>query len=199
MHWASHIPRRVIAATVAAAALVAPAQAGASTAVAVSFGTLTVTGSGTDASVVRVTPSAGDSLVVSDAVDVTAGTNCQPTADPKQVTCSGAGALNVSLGEGNDALDSSAVALPTTVSGGNGMDLVVTAAAVDTLNGDAGIDGLDGGFGNDTLNGGTEGDAAVYASHTQPVVATLGSDNQTVTTTGNGETGESDSLRGFEY
>src|SRR3954451_19855282 len=199
MHWGSHTPRRVIAAFVAAAALVVPAQAGAATAAGVSFGTLTVTGSGTDANAVRVTSSGGGSLVVSDAVDVTAGTNCLPTGDPKQVTCTGVSALNISLGEGNDTLDSSAVALPTTVSGGNGMDLVVTGGAADTLNGDAGIDGLDGGFGNDTLNGGADGDAAVYASHTQRVVATLGSDNQTITTTGNGQAGESDSLRGFEY
>jgi Ca2+-binding RTX toxin-like protein len=195
-----HIRRRLIAALVVAVALIAPTQAGAATA-SLSGATLTVN-SGNEASDLTITLSGG-ALIVADAnADVTTTLPCSQTNDvPKRVTCPAAGVeyLSSSLGDGNDRLDSSAGSLIASVSGGNGDDHLTTGLKADTLNGDAGKDSVDGGLGNDTLLGGGDGDVLVYTSHTVPVTVSLGSDNQSSATTGNGQSGESDWVRYFEH
>jgi Ca2+-binding RTX toxin-like protein len=195
----SYITRRAFAALVVGAALVAPAQASAATNVSMTSGSLNVV-SGPEANTVQVTSSGGN-LVVTDAVNVTNGSGCLPTSDPKKVTCASGGvtALTVLLSDGDDSFDSSTVGLPAAVWGGNGNDSIATGSGADSLNGEANTDTLDGGPGNDTMDGGADGDVVSYASHSAAVNVSLGSDNQTTATTGNGEAGESDSVRNFEY
>src|SRR5215217_381032 len=196
----SHITRRLIAATVAAAALVVPSQAAAATA---SLNTTTLNvNSGAEASDLTVTIS-GSNFVIADAsLDVAAGSGCTQTTDtPKRVTCPTAGVttLGSTLGDGADRLDTSAIALPINVNSGLGDDRVTTGAGNDSINGDAGGDALDGGLGNDNLIGGADGDTIVYASHNTPVTASLGSNQQSLQTTGNGSAGENDLLVQFEH
>src|SRR5215217_2646371 len=171
----SHITRRLIAATVAAAALVVPSQAAAATA---SLNTTTLNvNSGAESSDLTVTIS-GSTFVIADAgADVAAGSGCTQTTDtPKRVTCPTAGvtAVGAVLNDGADKLDTSAVALTTNVNSGLGDDRVTTGAGADAINGDAGGDVLDGGLGNDNLIGGADGDTIVYSSHTAAVTVNLG-------------------------
>jgi Ca2+-binding RTX toxin-like protein len=66
--------------------------------------------------------------------------------------------LTVNTLGGNDVLDASSLsadAIPLTVNGGDGDDVLIGGAGNDTLNGDAGDDVLIGGPGLDILDGGT--------------------------------------------
>jgi Ca2+-binding RTX toxin-like protein len=92
-----------------------------------------------------------------------------------KVTCTGVSSLSLALVDSDDYADTTAVALPTAVTTGNGSDRVYTGAADDNVNTHDGSDVVDGGLGNDSLTGGPGSDLYSYASHgaTQPVVATL--------------------------
>src|SRR5215217_8846528 len=103
----SHITRRLIAATVAAAALVVPSQAAAATA-SLNTSTLNVN-SGAESSDLTVTIS-GSNFVIADATaDVAVGSvTCSQTTDtPKRVSCPTAGvtSLGSTLSDGNDKLN----------------------------------------------------------------------------------------------
>ena len=200
MRPGSHITRRAIAALVVGAALVAPAQAGAATA-SLSGATLNVN-SGNEASDVTVTISGSNFVIADNGADVTAGSACAQTADtPKKVTCPTAGVttLGAVLNGGVDKLDTSAVPLTTNVNSGAGADRIVTGAGNDAINGDLDDDSIDGGLGDDNLIGGGGGDTLVYASHTMPVTVSLGTNQQSTQTTGNGQSGENDTVLQFEY
>lgn len=56
--------------------------------------------------------------------------------------------------EGDDVIDASAFAGPTTISGGGGNDLLIGGAVADAVSGGAGNDTLPAGPGGDTLDGG---------------------------------------------
>src|SRR5215208_4443852 len=143
MHWGSHITRRLIAATVVGAALVVPSQAAAATA-SLSGATLNVN-SGAESSDLTVTISGG-SFVIADAnSDVGVGSGCAQTSDvPKRLTCPTAGvtAVGAVLNDGDDKLDTSAVALNTNVNSGAGKDRIVTGAGTDAINGDIDDDSM---------------------------------------------------------
>ena len=90
MHWGSHITRRLIAATVASAALAIPSQAAAATA-SLSGATLNVN-SGVEASDLTVTTTSTTFVIADANGDVAAGSPCAQTTDtPKRVTCPRAG------------------------------------------------------------------------------------------------------------
>jgi hypothetical protein len=109
-------------------------------------------------------------------------------------TCTGVNSLEIKLGDVGDYVDSTGVALPTTVTTGNHDDRVYTGAANDSINTHDGSDIIDGGLGTDSFTGGPgSGDVVSYASHSasQPVVATLdGAQNDGCATCG-----ENDNIR----
>ena len=86
------------------------------------------------------------------AAALTALTGCNPTGDPRVVTCSAAGITSISAGtdDGNDRflVDAPAKAL---VLGGTGADTIVGGAGDDTLLGMDGADTVRGGAGRDLL------------------------------------------------
>ena len=67
---------------------------------------------------------------------------------------SGADAITVDLGDGNDDFNGSTAGGPVTVNGGGGVDTIDTGAGDDTINGGIGGDTMDGSDGRDTLSGG---------------------------------------------
>ncbi len=194
------IQSRALVTLVAVAALAAPGQANAATG-SLSGATLNVN-SGTESSDLTLTTS-GSTYVLADAsADVAAGSGCTQTTDtPKRVICPAGGvtAIGAVLNSGDDRLDTSAVALTTSVNSGAGADHVVTGGGADAINGDLDDDSLDGGLGNDNLIGGGGGDVLTYASHTANVTVNLGSNQQSAQTTGNGQSGENDTVLQFEH
>jgi hypothetical protein len=131
--------RRALTGLAAVVALAAPAQASAAGA-GVGNGVLGVT-SGRDATQITVTKLAG-SLVVDNGTQPLAPSSGCTASGPNRVTCPSSRVVGIvaTLGDGDDNFDSSAVALPTGVNGGNGNDRIATGAAVDSIDGSAGND-----------------------------------------------------------
>jgi Ca2+-binding RTX toxin-like protein len=67
--------------------------------------------------------------------------------------------ISATLGNGNDAFDGSAIALPFYANGGAGSDTLLGGSGNDTLTGAAGRSTIDGGAGEDRLNGGDDRDS----------------------------------------
>lgn len=89
-----------------------------------------------------------------------AGSGCVANG-ANEVVCvaSGVARVSVSTLDLNDSVTlASSLAVPGTVSGGNGSDSINGGPRNDTLNGDGGTDSLRGGGGDDTLNGGPGND-----------------------------------------
>jgi hypothetical protein len=170
----THTFRAIAPVLAAAVALLAPAAAQAAAGnVTVKSGSasyaaapgvanhLVVTGSG---STVTFTDSAGS---------VTMGPGPACTAQGGAVTCTGISTLKIDAGDGANFVDTSAVALNTSVNGGPGDDVFITGAGNDNLNGTGGNDVLDGGLGTDVLTGGPGTDTVTYATRTSPVAVSL--------------------------
>jgi hypothetical protein len=124
------------------ASLAVPAQAGAAT-VGVIGDTLAIAG-GSESSTLTVTRS-GPSIVVADtALTVSGGDRCDQTGNGRRVVCAATGVNRIVavLADGNDRLDWSAVAIPTSFYGGNGNDSAVGGSGVDSFDGGAGDDSL---------------------------------------------------------
>jgi hypothetical protein len=132
--------RRALAGLVAAAALIAPAQAGAAGA-GVGNGTLGIA-SGSEASNITVTRLAGNLVVADPTHSLSAIYPCSTTGSPAKVICPAASVTSIValMGDGDDRLDTSSLALPVTANGGNGNDRIATGAAADTIDGAAGAD-----------------------------------------------------------
>src|SRR5215212_10721357 len=162
-----------LAAVAAVAALAIPATAGATVTPAVVGGTLTLTGDATD-----------DNLVLTDAVppdppgadpqlkhDLPVGQNGIQSAfdfnpDPNTVTMLPADAsikVVVNAVGGNDTVILSAATLDgAVIEGGEGDDVIVGSAAVDTIHGGPGNDRLTGFRGNETIEGQDGNDVMIW-------------------------------------
>jgi RTX calcium-binding nonapeptide repeat (4 copies)/Bacterial Ig-like domain len=94
----------------------------------------------------------GTDYTVSDVVPVDVSTGCIATG-PNAATCSGAGSIRVNANDGNDkvTIDPS-VAVPTTLFGRAGNDVLIGGSGNDTLNGGTGDDTLVGNGGTDTAD-----------------------------------------------
>ncbi|MDX6683369.1 MAG: hypothetical protein QOG94_3408 [Solirubrobacteraceae bacterium] len=145
----------LIAGTVALAGA-APALA---TDVTVAGTQLQIIDRSSEANGLEVRPLALGYDVFDDLTDLTAGAGCVP-ATPHHVSCSGSIAgVAVAAGGGDDVVGLPIVAVPVTVSGGEGSDLIVGGAGDDHLDGGAGEDTIVGGAGNDTITGAGGDDA----------------------------------------
>src|SRR3954447_18938879 len=166
-----HPPRLVATALAALAALIAPAAAQAApggTSVD-KHGKLTYSAKPGAANHLLLTAT-GSTVVLTESgagASIARGKHC--TGGGPSVTCKGVTRLVVNLGDGDDFLDSTGVALPTTVTAGAGADRVSTGAGAgsdgvrpgrsgDWLGGGAGDDVLAGGPAPDSLGGGAGGD-----------------------------------------
>jgi Ca2+-binding RTX toxin-like protein len=78
--------------------------------------------------------------------------------------------LTVDGEDGNDTLDASAYALPTTLNGGPGDDAMYGGSAADTMDGGDGSDIMDGGAGSDNVDGGG-GDNEIVSDPSDGAVA----------------------------
>lgn len=95
-----------------------------------------------------------------------AGAGCTPAGTT--VVCSGVTSAVIDVGDESDRVTAAAVdddnnivyalAVPATITGGNGSDAIVGGTGADTIEGGAGNDDLDGFVGNDTLRGGDGND-----------------------------------------
>jgi hypothetical protein len=132
--------RRALAGLIAAAALVVPAQASAAS-VGVGSGALRIS-SGSEASNITVTGLAGSLVVADPARGVLPIYPCLASGWPIKAVCPAAAVTSItaSLGDGDDRLDTSSLALPVTANGGNGNDRIATGTAADTIDGAAGAD-----------------------------------------------------------
>ena len=179
--------RRLLAlACTALATLLAPAAAHGASASVGFGGQLTYT-AGAEANQL-VASGSGATVQLTDAgASISPGTGCSGSGST--VTCTGVSSLNIQLANGVNSVDSTAVALTTTVTSGDSNDRLYTGAGDGSINAGDGDDWLDGGLGSDVLTGGPgTSDTAIYASHSaaQPVNVTLdGAQND-------GSAGESD-------
>jgi hypothetical protein len=164
----------------AAALLLAPATAQGASATT-HQGKLTYTGASFEANrlVASYNPAGAVTLTETGrvgALPVLIATNGNCRGWGRIVTCSGVSSVVVNTGDGGDQVDTSALALPTIVTTGDGDDRVTTGAGADTLTAGGGDDVLDGGLGGDVLNGGAgEADTVSYATRdaSSPVAASL--------------------------
>lgn len=82
--------------------------------------------------------------------------------------------------------------------GGEEDDYILGSDGSNVLNGGGGDDVIDGGLGSDAMSGGEGEDAIDYSSHSQPVTVRLAEETE-FHSSGNGHTGEGDSLMSFEH
>jgi Ca2+-binding RTX toxin-like protein len=157
--------RRLLAATVLAAGVIAGTAVPASAATTATFssGVLTVVGDSTNNSIAIARDAAGKIVVNGGAVTVVGGT---PTvANTAQVRVSGLdGQDAITLSETNGALPPAILfggSGNDTLTGGSGADQLFGQAGNDTLLGRGGFDLLFGGTENDTMTGG-DGDDQVF-------------------------------------
>ncbi len=101
----------------------------------------------------------------------------------------------VTGGTANDVLTCS-VSTGCVVRGGAGDDVLTGGAGNDTIDGEAGDDLVRAGTGDDTLVGGAGLDVLTYSERSSAVTVSLGEPG--VAATGNGVSGENDSVEGFE-
>jgi Ca2+-binding RTX toxin-like protein len=110
------------------------------------------------------------------------------------VTNTGTVSGKISLGGGNDTLNTASgrvsgvidmgagtdkvfgTAFRDTVLGGSGNDILIGNAGSDQLRGDAGVDTLNGGLGNDILSGGSESDTLIGGAGIDTLTGSASSD-----------------------
>ena len=98
-----------------------------------------------------------------------------------------ASTMKITSGGGNDVIVTNAGAAPSTVSTGDGIDVITGSAGADNINGGAGADTITSGNGIDTLTGGTGVDTFAYngiilaanANNIQDFVGGVGGDVMT--------------------
>lgn len=165
--------RPVLSAAAVAVALLVPATAGASTA-SLSGGTLTLTGSGTEANDFSLAPQPQiGGVVVTDIVPMTPSTSCLPYTSPNSLYCRGSVArLVVNLGAGNDIWRQQKF-IEGVISDGDGDDVVTGSRYTDRF-----VPGP----GNDTINGGGGPDILDMRTNAGPI----SSDGKTVTSPSGG-------------
>src|SRR4051794_4267296 len=180
LHAANPHPRRLVATALAAlAALIAPAaaQAAPGGASVDKHGKLTYSAKPGAANHLLLTAT-GSTVVLTESgagASIARGKHC--TGGGPSVTCKGVTRLVLNLGDGDDFLDSTGVALPTTVTAGAGADRVSTGSSGDWLGGGDGDDVLAGGAGPDFLDGGAGDDLVTSRDGTlDHVVCGLGAD-----------------------
>lgn len=140
----------------------APAEAGGL--VQLDGAVLRFTGDDVEPSSVAIDDVGGLLTLDEDASRMTAGAGCSASADGYRVTCPDAGIdrIEVRLGLlGSDVRIRAA--LPASVQGGPGDDLIVGGPADDAIDGGPGQDILAGGPGADVLSGGPGEDLVTYA------------------------------------
>ena len=174
MDLRTRIPAPSLLLACAAVALLAflPGRAEAATALKVGSQLRVVTQSG-EANHISIAPSGGSYRVVEtgSGVSLLPGAGCSLVV-AGEVTCPGVTSVDVSAGDGDDAIDLTG-SVPASVDGQSGDDRISTGSGNDTLDGGSGSDTLDGGAGTDTIDGGGDGDLASYRNHTAPLVLTL--------------------------
>lgn len=151
--------------------------------VSTSGGTITIAAGAAETNTVTVTPPVvGIAYTITDTggtVPTTSGMGCNVTP-PDTVTCfnNGLNAVNATLGDLADSLDTTAMGagIATTAAGGDGNDTITTGAGADTI---------EPGSGTDTANGGGGLDTVSYVNSTTRVVVNLNSDSVTEPDAGN--------------
>ena len=173
-------PRRLLAATVLAAGVIAGTAVPASAATTATFssGVLTVSGDSANNSIVISRDAAGKILVNGGAVAVVGGT---PTvANTSQIRVFGLdGQDAITLNEANGALPAANLfggAGNDTLTGGSGADQLYGQAGNDTLLGKGGNDLLFGGSENDTMTGGDADDQVFGQSGNDRMIWNPGDD-----------------------
>lgn len=148
----------------------------------------TFAGAAGEANRVSVRREGGDFVIRDDGAVLTARAPCT-AVDAHTARCPvtegayGLHGFGAGLGDGDDALAISGdLRVETSISGGDGKDVVEAGAEPDAVDGGPGGDRLLGGGGIDELS---------YATRTAPVVADLGAET-------GGEAGEADGVGGFE-
>ena len=145
-----------------AAAVASVVAAGAPTAHAASVGVarsaITFEAAAGEANRVSVTTAPGVFRLADAGADISPGFGCRSLA-ANAVECERRGVerLTVRLGDGDDRLTAN-VGISTTLSGGDGDDLIEGTEADDLIRGGPGADTILGGDGFDTLSGGTGAD-----------------------------------------
>ena len=130
----------------------------------------------------------GSTYQVIDTAGITAATGCTQI-DAFTARCTATiFRINVTLGDGNDFLQSEP-ATSTSADGGSGNDTLISGAGTGTLTGGDGDDSLNGRLGADSMSGGSGTDTVRYANHTAAVVVTLDD------VANDGVVGESDNVR----
>jgi hypothetical protein len=172
--------RRFLAPALAALALLlAPAAADAASARVDSGGKLTYTANSGEANRVVLTVRDGDVELVDNgtrgAFPVLIDDDDGCSGYWWRITCTDVTSVVVNGGDSGDQVDTSAVDLRTTVTTGDGDDVVVTGDGNDSVNTHDGDDVVLASLGNDTLTGGPGVDTVSYAGHgeSQPVSVTL--------------------------
>jgi Ca2+-binding RTX toxin-like protein len=153
---------------------------------AVSGTDLQYTASAGETNQVTVTTSLLGTRITDPGANITPGFDCFQSG-ANTVDCISATSLTLDLGDMDDSTTIN-VAMPATVLGGDGDDVLNGGTQNDTLNGGDGDDTLDGLDGADTLNGGNDTDTATYASRTAAVTVDLDGSGD------DGESGEGDNV-----
>jgi uncharacterized membrane protein YgcG len=154
-----HLRRLVAVAFATATALCAPAAAhAASSSASVYWGVLSYHAAPGDANHVVVTSSASTVTLTDSGPGVTITPSYGCTGGGSTVTCSGVWTMNLSVGDGDNDVDTSGSSLGVNVTSGAGADDILTGPHADFVNAGGGNDVIDGGAGTDTLYGGAGAD-----------------------------------------
>lgn len=140
-------------------ALFAPAVAAAST-VSVASSQLTYTASPTEQNQVVITETSTHYVVAEQpGVTISVGAGCTSiAANHAQCLKGSINRISISVLDGTNSADTSALALPTTFSGGSGNDTFTGGSGSDTFSAGGGVNTLNGGGGNETFNSATGSD-----------------------------------------
>jgi hypothetical protein len=150
-----HLRRLVALTAVTLTALLAPsvAQAAPSSVAVDNHGLLSYTAAG--ASNHLVATASGSTIQLRDTgagVSIAPGSHCSGSG--QTVSCTGVASLRLTMGDGDNFVDSTSVPLNTNVTAGAGADHIATGTRSDLINSGDGADWIDGGTGSDALNGG---------------------------------------------
>ena len=94
--------------------------------------------------------------------------------------------LTVNAGDGNDTVNLTGWALPSTIIGGNGDDTITGGSGNDSIDGGAGNDSISSGLGNDTILGGFGDDTIVLGGGNDLANGGDGNDSISTSVTSNG-------------
>jgi Ca2+-binding RTX toxin-like protein len=141
-------------------ALAVPATANAAT-LSIAGSTVSFAAADGETNDVTVALAAGAYTITDAGAPLNAGPCTQLTANSASCTAGGITALSLDARDRDDRIVVASVAVPVTLIGAEGDDVLTGGDGGDTLNGGAGADRLDGAAGNDTLNGDSGDDRMV--------------------------------------